>query len=39
MLVGGVPGNCAEEVFRFVAPIVGDLAIGLTGGEFGLRRF
>ena len=28
MLVGGVPGNSAEEVFRVVAPIVGDLAIG-----------
>ena len=39
ILVGGVPGNSAEEVFRVVAPIVGDLAIGLTDGEFGLRRF
>jgi hypothetical protein len=39
MLVGGVPGNSAEEVLRVVAPIVGDLAIGLTDGEFGLRRF
>jgi len=39
MLVGGVPGNSAEEVFRVVAPIVGDLAVGLTDGEFGVRRF
>ncbi|HEX7417432.1 MAG TPA: hypothetical protein VF315_05185 [Steroidobacteraceae bacterium] len=39
LLVGGIPGNTAEEVFRTVAPIVGDLAIGLTDGEFGLRRF
>jgi hypothetical protein len=39
MLVGGVPGNSAEEVFRVVAPILGDLAIGLTDGEFGIRRF
>jgi hypothetical protein len=39
MLVGGVPGNSADEVFRTVAPILGDLAIGLTDGEFGLRRF
>ena len=27
------------KVFRVVAPILGDLAIGLTDGEFGLRRF
>ena len=30
LLVGGVPGNSAEEVFRTVAPILGDLAIGFT---------
>jgi len=39
MLIGGVPGNSAEEVFRTVAPILGDLAIGFTDGEFGVRRF
>src|SRR5690348_989727 len=39
MLVGGVPGNSAEEVFGVVAPIIGDLAVGLTDGEFGVRRF
>jgi hypothetical protein len=39
MLIGGVPGNSAEEVFRTVAPILGDLAVGLTDGEFGVRRF
>ena len=39
MLVGGVPGNNAEEVFRTLAPILGDLAVGFTDGEFGVRRF
>lgn len=39
LLVGGVPGNSAEEVFRTVAPILGDLATGFTDGEFGVRRF
>lgn len=39
LLVGGVPGNSAEEVFRTLAPILGDLALGLTDGEFGVRRF
>ncbi|HUK25448.1 MAG TPA: hypothetical protein VLV49_12770 [Terriglobales bacterium] len=39
MLVGGVPGNGAEDVFRTVAPILGDLAIGLTDGETTLRRY
>jgi len=38
LLVGGVPGKRAEDVFRTVAPILGDLAIGLTDGETGLRR-
>ena len=38
LLVGGVPGKRAEDVFRTVAPILGDLAIGLTDGEIGLRR-
>ncbi|MEX2524616.1 MAG: hypothetical protein WD750_06635 [Gammaproteobacteria bacterium] len=38
LLVGGVPGNTAEEVYQTVAPILGDLAIGLTDGETGLRR-
>lgn len=39
LLIGGVPGNSPEEVFRTVAPILGDLAIGLTDGEMGVRRF
>jgi hypothetical protein len=39
LLVGGVPGNNAEEVFRTLAPILGDLALGFTDGEFGVRRF
>lgn len=39
MLIGGVPGNTAEEVLRTVAPILGDLAVGLTDGEVGLRRY
>ena len=39
MLIGGIPGDSAEEVFRTVAPILGDLAIGCTDGEFGVRRF
>ena len=34
MLVGGVPGNSAEEVFRTLAPILGDLAVGFTVGAF-----
>jgi hypothetical protein len=39
LLIGGIPGDSAEEVFRTVGPAVGDLAIGLTDGETGLRRF
>ena len=39
LLIGGVPGNNAEEVFRTVAPILGNLAIGLTDGETNLRRY
>jgi len=39
MLVGGVPGNSAEEAFRTLAPILGDLAVGFTDREFGERRF
>ncbi|HXJ15654.1 MAG TPA: hypothetical protein VNM68_00475 [Candidatus Polarisedimenticolia bacterium] len=39
LLVGGVPGNSAEEVFRTLSPILGDLALGFTDGEFGVRRF
>ncbi len=39
MLIGGIPSNNAEEAFRTVAPVLGDLAIGLTDGEFGVRRF
>jgi hypothetical protein len=39
LLIGGVPGHAPEEVFRTVAPILGDLAIGLTDGEMGVRHF
>lgn len=39
LLVGGVPGETAEQVFRTVGPALGDLAIGLTDGEIGQRRF
>jgi hypothetical protein len=39
MLIGGIPSNNAEEAFRSVAPVLGDLAVGLTDGEFGVRRF
>ena len=39
LLVGAMPWDSAEETFRNAGPIVGDLAIGLTDGEFGLRRF
>lgn len=38
LLVGGVPGLEVEGVFNTVAPILGDLAIGLTDGEVGGRR-
>lgn len=38
LLVGGVPGETPEEVFRACGPVVGDLAIGLTDGEVGQRR-
>jgi len=39
LLIGGIPGNTAEEVFRTIAPVLGDLAIGCTDGETGVRRF
>lgn len=39
MLIGGVPGSNAEEILRTVAPILGNIAVGLTDGEFGVRRF
>lgn len=38
LLVGGVSGDTAEQVFKTVAPILGSLAIGFTDGEIGLRR-
>lgn len=38
LLVGGVPRTAAEEVFRTVAPELGDLVVGLTDGETGMRR-
>jgi hypothetical protein len=39
LLIGGVPGSSAEDVFRTVGPALGDIAIGLTDGEQGVRRF
>ncbi len=39
LLVGSVPCNTAEETFRTVAPILGELAIGLSDGEIDTRRF
>ncbi len=38
LLVGGIPGETAEEVFRTCAPELGNLAIGLPDGEIGPRR-
>lgn len=38
LLVGGIPGDTAAEVYKTVAPVLGNLAIGLTDGEIGLRR-
>ena len=39
LLIGGIPGTNTEDILRMVSPIVGDLAIGLTDGETGIRRF
>ncbi len=39
LLVGATPWDSADETFRNAGPIVGDLALGLTDGEFGLPRF
>jgi hypothetical protein len=39
LLIGGIPGNSAAEVFQTVGPVLGNLAIGLTDGETGIRRF
>lgn len=39
LLIGGIPGQDAEDVLRTTAPILGDLAIGLTDGEQAVRRF
>lgn len=37
LVVGSVPGQNAEEVFRLVAPEIGDMAVGITDGEPGYR--
>ncbi|MGH8246973.1 MAG: hypothetical protein ACREUU_11155, partial [Gammaproteobacteria bacterium] len=37
LLVGSVPGETAEEVFRQVAPAIGDLLAGISDGEPGYR--
>ncbi|MGH6890898.1 MAG: hypothetical protein ACREEP_01440, partial [Dongiaceae bacterium] len=39
LLVGSVPCHTADETFRTVAPILGDLAIGLSDGEIDARRY
>lgn len=39
LLVGGVPGETAEEVFRTLGPALGEHALGFTDGEIGQRRF
>ena len=39
LLIGGIPGDNAEQVFKTLGPILGDLAIGFSDGETGLRRF
>ena len=38
LLVGGLPGEDTESILRTVAPVVGDLVLGLTDGEPGVRR-
>lgn len=38
LLVGGLPGEDTESILRTVAPVVGNLAFGLTDGEPGIRR-
>jgi hypothetical protein len=38
LLIGGVAGESTEEVLRLVGPAIGDLAIGITDGETGIRR-
>ena len=37
LLVGSVPGDTAEEVFRLVGPSIGDLMAGISDGEPGYR--
>jgi hypothetical protein len=38
LLIGGVAGESTEDVLRLVGPAIGDLAVGLTDGETGIRR-
>ena len=37
LLIGGVPGDTPESVFRLCAPAIGDRVAGLTDGEPGFR--
>ncbi len=37
LLVGSVPGDTAEQVFRLVGPAIGHLMVGLSDGEPGYR--
>ena len=36
-IVGSVPGQTAEGVFRLVAPEIGNMAVGVSDGEPGYR--
>lgn len=38
LMVGSVPAETAEEVFRLLGPNLGDLLIGLSDGEPGFRN-
>ncbi len=38
LLIGGIRGESTEEVLRLVGPAIGDLAVGITDGETGIRR-
>lgn len=38
LMVGGIPGDTAEEVFRLIGPSVSDLCYGIPDGEIGVRR-
>ncbi len=39
LLVGSVPSVSAEQTFNTVAPILGNIALGLSDGEIDVRRY